>query len=315
MKFSQYLEEGIKINQFEQAIGQIKSYLEKHLGKMYAYPEVEHFKNSISSGVGLRYFLDDGTSLRFNWTKSSASAKLDSITLWDGSSKHPNFQITGIDKTPLGNLSLVKILPTLVQTIQSPKVGQIEVSAVENAELVIGELTALVEQVLTEDPYDDVIGALEVGPVSRHNISKMGRNQERIFNDLLQKYKDAFDIKTDAGGRQKFTLLGDPSEFDKEDVVKSVIGGAAKRGRGALEVYAVGAEQSETDGERAAEKKFPSAPKRIPYEEQLEDMNTLITAVVKGASNFLIVGGRGGTGKCLDPNTKLLISLGNDKLL
>jgi hypothetical protein len=35
----------------------------------------------------------------------------------------------------------------------------------------------------------------------------------------------------------------------------------------------------------------------LPYEEQLEDMRTIITAVVKGASNFCIIGGKGGLGK------------------
>jgi hypothetical protein len=297
IKFAQYLEEGIRIKQFEAAVAQIVSYMEKHIGKMYAYPEMEHFKNSVSQGVGLRYFFEDGRSVRFNWTKSSASAKLDSISLWQGTTKHPNFQLHGIDGTPLGNISLAKILPTLVATIKSPKVGQIDVSTAEHAEVLIGELTALVEAVLTEDPYEDVISQLQMGPVSRHNISKMGRNQERIFNDLLAKYKNAFDIKTDAAGRQRFTLIGSVEDFDKDDVVKTVVGGAAKRGRTAFEVVSVGGEECGTDGEAEAERKYPSAPKRIPYEEQIEDMKTIITAVVKGASNFCIIGGKGGLGK------------------
>lgn len=298
MNFSQYVTEGIRTQDFESAISNIKSYLEKSLGTLYQYPEVEHFKNSVGSGVGLRYFTEDGRSIRFNWTKASASSTLDSISLWTGKTKHPNFQITGVDGTPLGNLSLVKILPSLVATINNPKVGEVEVSVAENAHLLIHELTTLVEGVLMEDPYDDVIAALEDGgPVSKFNISKMGRNQERIFGELTRKYGDAFEVKTDGAGRQRFTLIGDASEFNREDVMKTVIGSAPSRGRAAMEVYAVGSETSDTEGERDAASQYPSAPARLPYEEQLEDMRTIITAVVKGASNFCIIGGKGGLGK------------------
>jgi hypothetical protein len=298
MKFSQYLSEGIRAADFEKAVGTIVQYLQKQLGTMYRYPQIEHYSGSQGQGIGLRYFLQDGTSLRFNWTSTSASSKLDSISIWDGSSRHPNFQIRGIGDVPLGQLSLAKILPTLAQTIKNPKVGEVELSTQESISVLADLDTQLSESVLNEDAFDDVVGALEQGAVSGYTFSKMGRNQERIFKEILAAHKDEFETKVDGAGRQRYTFTGELGEISRDDIVGNVVGNQQKSGRLGLSVSVGGNESTTTDGEDAAAKQFPGAPARVPYEEQLDDMKSIINAVVKGASNFSVILGAGGLGKC-----------------
>jgi hypothetical protein len=326
MNFLQYISEGIRTADFERSIGLIKQYLEKSLGTLYALPEMEHYKGAAGSGIGLRYFTESGKSLRFNWTSTSASSTLESISVWDGSTKYPNYQITALNGAPLGTLSLATILPTLARVVSEPRVGVVELSTEESISQValdikvlresesihyVRSLSTSSELVLKEDAYSDVVGALEAGPVSKFNISKMGRNQERIFGELTSKYKDAFDIKTDGAGRQRFTLIGSSDDFDRDSVVQSVLDAAPKKGRTALEVRSGGAEDAYTDNENDAARQYPSAQaSRIPYEEQLDDMKTIVTAVAKGASNFAIVLGAGGLGKCQLGTTNLIGSWG-----
>jgi hypothetical protein len=320
MNFLKYLSEGIRTADFARSIQLIKQYLEKSTGTLYALPEMEHYKGAAGTGIGLRYFTESGKSIRFNWTRSDSASVLESISVWDGSTKHPNFQITAIDGAPLGTLSLATILPTLSAVIVSPRVGVVELSTEESRAQIALDVKVLRESesvyyvntlskspvILTEDAYSDVIDALSAGPVSKFNISKMGRNQERIFGEITQKYKDAFDIKTDGAGRQRFTLIGSSADFDRDEIVQSVLDSAPKKGRAALEVRSGGDESTSTDSEDRAARAYPEATQsRIPYEEQLDDMKTIITAVAKGASNFCIVLGAGGLGKCLDPNSEL----------
>jgi len=297
MKFSQYLYEGIRTADFAKAVGSIVQYIEKQIGTLYRYPEIEHYKGSQGSGIGLRYFTQDGSSIRFNWTSTAASSKLDSISLWNGSTKYPNFQIRGIDDVPLGQLSLAKILPTLIQTLKNPKVGEVELSTQESADVLDDLDKALLEGVLKEDAYEDVIDALDAGPVSGYTFSKMGRNQDRIFQKILSTYKNSFDVKTDGAGRAKYTFKDDANEIDRETIVGAVMSGQARSARLGLNVTAGGEETITTDGELAAQKQYPAAPARVPYEEQLDDMKTIINAVVKGASNFAVILGAGGLGK------------------
>lgn len=314
MRFATYLEEGIRAADFKRAAATIVSYLEKSVGSLYAYPEMEHYSGAAGNGIGLRYFLQDGSSLRFNWTSTAASSKLDSISLWDGSTKYPNFQIRALDDAPLGSISLTKVLPTLVQIIKNPVAGEVEVSTSESIE-VFAELNSLLIEkteggVLNEDAYDDVLGEFENGPVSNFTMSKLGRNQERIFKELVNKYKDAFSVKTDGAGRQRYTLVGEPDDFDRDEILNAVMGANAKRGRVGFQVSGGGDEEVSTDGEAAAMKQYPQALKRIPYEEQLDDMKTIVGAVAKGASNFAIVLGAGGLGKCFCTLNKLHVTLG-----
>ncbi len=297
MKFSQYLYEGIRAADFEKAVGTIVQYLEKQLGTMYRYPQIEHYNGSQGQGIGLRYFLQDGSSLRFNWTSTASSSKLDSISVWNGSTRHPNFQIRGIGDVPLGQLSLAKILPSLAQTIKNPKVGDVELSAQESAEVMDELDRQLLESVLNEDAFDDVIDALEQGAVSGYTFSKMGRNQERIFKEILAAHKDEFETKVDGAGRQRYTFTGDAGSISREEIVGTVVGNKQKSTRLGLTVIAGGDEDTTTDSEDSAQRKFPAAPARVPYEEQLDDMKTIINAVVKGASNFAIILGAGGLGK------------------
>lgn len=312
MNFLQYIEEGIRSKDFTKSIHNIVSYLEKHLGQMYLYGPVEYFDSSYGSGVGVRYFLNDGKSIRFNWKKATGggSQTLESITIWVGTSTEPNFLITAVDKTPLGSISLVQVLPTLVKIIKNPAAGSYNVSAEESTNLLNAELKMLRERVLTEDPFEDVVNAITSGPVSKFNISKMGRNQERIFTELVSKHKNLFTVKTDGAGRQRFTFVGNADDLDREDIVGAVAGSAPQKSRAALQVYSIGAEDARTDAESTAERKFPNAPDRIPFEEQMEDMKTIIQAVVKGASNFAVILGGGGLGKALPNHYPVLTPTG-----
>jgi len=298
MKFSQYLYEGIRAADFEKAVGTIVQYLEKQLGTLYRYPQVEHYNGSQGQGIGLRYFLQDGSSLRFNWTSTSASSKLDSISIWDGSTRHPNFQIRGIGDVPLGQLSLAKILPTLAQVIKNPKVGDVELSAQESADVFDDLDKQLLESVLNEDAFDDVVNAIEQrGTVSQYAFKSMGRNQERIFAAILAAHKNDFEIKVDNGGKTRYTFTGDLDDISRDDIVGTVVNNKQSSMRLGLTVSAASNEDTSTDGEDDAQRKFPAAPARVPYEEQLDDMKTIINAVVKGASNFAVILGAGGLGK------------------
>jgi len=297
MKFSQYLYEGIRTADFERAVAAIVSYLSKTLGTLHKYPSIETYKGTQGSGIGLRYFVQDGTSIRFNWTSTAASSKLDSISMWDGSTKYPNYQIRGIGDVPLGQLSLAKILPTLAKALKNPKVGEVELSAQESTEVYAELDKQLTESALKEDAYDDVVDAIESGPVSGYTFAKMGRNQERIFKELFSTYKDLFTTKTDGVGRMRYTLAGDIEDFDRESIVNAVLGGQVKRARLGLSISPGGDEDTVTDAELQAQRDYPAAPARLPYEEQLEDMKTIINAVAKGASNFAVILGAGGLGK------------------
>ncbi len=296
MKFSQYLSEGIRAQDFERAVSQIVSYLSKHIGRLYRYNEIEQFTGSAGSGFGLRYFLEDGRSIRFNWKQSSASSALESITIWTGKTKDPNFTISGQDSA-LGELSLAKALPTIVKIIQHPSVGSFPVNERVDMQYDDPILTELAKIVMREDAFDDVMRAITQGPVSRYNISKMGRAQERVFADITSRYSDLFNVQTDAGGRQRFTFNGSADSIDRNEVMANA-GGKPRQAAGFyVQVQTAGPEDTVTDGERVAAKRFANAPSRIPFEEQLEDLETIVGAVARGASNFAIVLGAGGLGK------------------
>lgn len=288
MKFTTFLAEGISSTHFQKAIAQIVSYLEKHIGAMHPCQSTEYFQSDLGSGSGIRYFLDDGTSIRFNWLGSGNGANnLHSITLWDGSSKDPSYNILGLDGVPLSDVSLVQVLPLLVQAIKSPQAGDFAAPTTEGL--------SDTQQVLIEDPYDDVIAAIKAGPISNYNAAKMGRNQERIFNAILSKHGDIFAPKSDAAGRTRYSLIGNVDSIDRKDIMSGVATPKAGRPSTGVTVVTASRETSQIGNERTAAKEVPTS--NIPYDEQLQDIVTIVQAVVGGASNFAIVTGPGGLGK------------------
>ena len=304
MKFQQYLTEGIRAQDFENAVSRIVSYLQKHIGKLYRYNEIEQFNGSTGSGFGLRYFTDDGRSIRFNWKRADTSSSLESISLWTGKTPHPNYVITGPEGASLGSISLASALPALVKAIKSPSTGKITIG--ESKSLTTSD--TLSEAVLFEDAFDDVKSILASGVFSRYTLSKQGRFQERIFSDIVTKHPDWFDVQTDAAGRQRFTFTGSLNDITREEFGGA--GGRQPRGGGYIQMSSTGNETTTTEGERRAEQAFRDMPDRVPFEEQLEDMQTIVGAVVKGASNFAVILGAGGLGKALPNHYPVLTPTG-----
>lgn len=304
MKFQQYLAEGIRAQDFENAVSKIVSYLQKHIGKLYRYNEIEQFNGSTGSGFGLRYFTEDGRSIRFNWKRADTSSSLESISLWTGKTPHPNYVITGPEGASLGSISLASALPALVKAIKSPSTGKITIG--ESKSLTTSD--TLSEAVLFEDAFDDVKSILASGVFSRYTLSKQGRFQERIFSDIVTKHPDWFDVQTDAAGRQRFTFTGSLNDITREEFGGA--GGRQPRGGGYIQMSSAGNETTTTEGERRAEQTFRDMPDRVPFEEQLEDMQTIVGAVVKGASNFAVILGAGGLGKALPNHYPVLTPTG-----
>jgi hypothetical protein len=127
---------------------QFISELSKEIGKkLYSSPG-ENFHNSVSTGYGIRYFIEGSLKafrLNFNSENSTDLAKLLSIDIWDGSSRDP---ITHIDID--GDKSRIdQVIPQLAKIINNPKDRNIDTQLSE-AE---GELSLNVSNGGTHETY------------------------------------------------------------------------------------------------------------------------------------------------------------------
>ncbi len=123
---SQALEEAISSTSFPKVSKLIQSYLRKNLGtqKVYLFPVTEHFKSGGKVGTGIRFFINNIESVRFNWLSDgsiSDSKNLVSFDYWDGlHGEKPTYHIE-FDKAQ----SLVKSLPMVVNFLKAPRLGEI----------------------------------------------------------------------------------------------------------------------------------------------------------------------------------------------
>lgn len=273
----------------DKAMTLILSYLEKRLGTLYKMPGVEHFTNSHGEGYGLRYFTNNGKSFRFNW-KSSNQGDTKSITtidVWDGTSKDPNAEIL------VRGLSLTKILPSVADLILRPEVGQ--VSIVAESRIRNPNQRRLTEARAGADPAEVLEELIELfctgSPFSEHKITQLGRTTaQSLWRKILKVHPDFFTVERN--GMKTFYQIASkkvkPKSFNREEILGTVV-------TIGVEMGADGEKYDSPEMKRLAG--AARAANAIPYEDQLDDLNKLVKAVARGASNALFVGGAGGTGK------------------
>lgn len=295
-KFSKWLiKEAISSTAVDSVNKIVKSFLAKKLGtKVYAYPGVEQFTNSTGRGYGVRYFYGGDKSIRFNWKGANiTSFTLDSVDLWDGTSRDPNWHLE-FD----AQQSLVKTLPLIINFIQNPFGAGSFYLIPDDSKSSIKEEYLIEAQNI--DAFDFVMQKL----VPNAELSTTALTAEfgsykpyPVFKAIKDLYPSLFQKR---GTKQVF--IGTPADVAKikgqKDGIISSLGGVkivVSKG-GKKEVYAPTEQESEIE-EKGIE--------RIVYEEQLKHLAILIKLVVKGASNALFVAGRGGTGKTQTIETEL----------
>jgi hypothetical protein len=267
----------------------IYTYLKKKLvpGKVYRMPGVEQFVNSTGRGYGVRYFYDGTKSVRFNWKGANiTSFTLDSVDVWDGTKRDPSWHMTFDSQ-----MSLVKVLPTIVDLCMS-KFGQGTFYAIPPDDLKqegIETEQHLVEAAKSEqDAFDSLIAELIPGkqlPVAALEV-KYGWRVSKVLTY----------IRNTAPFSHKFEKQGRGVVYiGTADDIKALI---AKKddimhGLGAVKVTVSSGGTKETYLPSEQEKAMESVGlERLAYEEQLKDLESLMTLIIKGRSNALFVAGR-----------------------
>lgn len=259
----------------------ILQYLEKKLGKLVKMPGVEHYKNSEDSGFGLRFFIK-GTKkcFRLNWKSANVQEPnaIKSVDIWEGNQKDPNMHI----KTD--GLSIAKILPTIVELINKPQYGTIEVYAssslseefVAEAKLTTGQAVHMCVSFLQSNP---TFGKVAIG-------SAIGHSKVATFVDALESLGSI----SKAGTKWKVNKI--PSEQELASIVdKNTIKVVVRPG-------------GHNDSSPVAQE--AELQNRVPYDDQLKHLETLTKSVIKGAFNALFIAGPGG---CLHGSTELNVTM------
>lgn len=278
LEFSTWLNEAISDSNAEHAASLISSYLSKKTGhKFVRMAGVEEFSNSVSSGYGIRFFYDNDKAIRFNWGDTGMnSADLVSVDVWNGESHDPSWNLEFDHEA-----SLVTILPFIADVLQGP--------------IDIGEFIALPADNLNEsdeDTFEKVLSLFkkdEAVPVAKV-LADYGSRGEKILNQIRQTYPGMFE-------KQGRTLMftGSTSDLESLKTDKDKILTAA----GGIKVQVKKGGNNDTVDTPVP----PGIPakqaelEKVAYEDQLDDLKSLVTLTVKGASNALFVAGRGGVGK------------------
>jgi hypothetical protein len=285
-KFSKWLiAEAISSSATNSVNNIIQSYLSKKLGSsIYRYPGVEEYKNSTGRGYGIRYFYKN-KSIRFNWKGANINAfTLDSVDIWDGSSRDPNWHME-FD----GNMSLVKTLPTIVDFAMSPY-GQGTFYDIpdDNSSTMKEEL--FLEAVTKKDPFDTLLSYITPGePIPIAKIKAEAGVAPLKVLDTLKKETNFFEKQ---GNKTIFTGTAEDLKNlnpQKDKVIKDSGGVKVKVTKGpSNETYAPNEQEQEIEKKGIA---------KVAYEEQLKHLSILMKLIIKGTSNALFLAGRGGTGK------------------
>jgi hypothetical protein len=286
LDFLNWLNEAISEGNAERAAELIQSFLTKKVGtKFVRMAGVEEFENSVSSGYGVRFFYDGTKSIRFNWGNTGFdSADLVSIDMWEGESSDPSYNVSFDHEA-----SLVTILPFIADMLGGP--------------IHIGDFVAIPADSLNEsdeDIFEKVVDQLKTGeavPVAGI-LSTMGSRGEKILNQIRMDYPSLFE-------KQGRSLVFKGTDKDLEDLKADKDKVVDKVGGVKVQVKKGGS------GDKVTTTLPPGVPdgtdiEKIAYEDQLEDLKSLITLTVKGASNALFIAGRGGVGKALANGTLVL---------
>jgi hypothetical protein len=286
LSFKEFVLESVSDSNIDKLGETIRKYLQKKLGiPVLKYPGVEEFSNNlIKKGVGIRYYYGK-KSVRFNFIGTKInSKKLHSVSIWNGTTQAPNFNID------LPDVSLVKVLPDLIDQIRKPTLGKIEIIPDQKTNLTESfELDLLIESKAAKflPAYDEAFAQLKSN--ERFFVEPGNWRAYAIYSAITKTYPELFDKQ----GRN-FILVGDKNKIDRELIIKSVGGIETEVTKGPTkETYQVqGVEEPE---------------ERVTFKEQLAHLKSLTKLLINGASNSLIISGAGGVGKCVSINSNLTI--------
>jgi len=293
LNIDEMLNNALSTGAIDKAANIILKYIRRKTGnkKIFTSLGVEEYKNSTSSGVGIRFFAPGKKieSWRFNW-KSESSAdyhNLNSIDMWNGKTQGPTYHI--VFEKPI---SLVQVLPQFVDMLMSGvKKGGFMTYPTD---ISLKESVDTVEMVLAEaiDPieaFDGVLNLLASPNFTKNKVWSIWKSMGlKIFDALEMAYPELI-VKAGRG----YTWEGtddDIKEMSKQKdtflhqlgAVKGRVGGGASK-----ESYTYNKKLDDLEAQK----------ERITFEKQLDDLENLIKLTISGASNALFVAGRGGVGK------------------
>lgn len=292
------LEEAISSAQFPKASVLIKNYLKKNAGKRHAYlyPEPEHFISGGKHGVGIRYFFDDYSSVRFNWisdTSIDSSKNLVSMDYWAATARDshkPTYHVSFAK-----GQSLVKVLPFAVDFIQNPQAGRV---------VYVEDEKSLVEMSIMATSFTELNEARASGA----NVVPITQEVVRLLGQGLQQK----DICAGSDGSRKYMVLRSiknvyPDFFEKRGTAVAFVDSVNAKKINLEKIYAAmgisGVDATVSTGTPetlVADKQTENMQENLPrlcYEEQLEDLRQAMVLLMNNATNSLYLAGRGGTGK------------------
>lgn len=300
---SKLFEASVKGESVHIAMDKIISYLNKKLEvKLVKIPGIEHYHNSADHGYGIRYVINGSTHcIRFNWHSESnigKSADLASIDLFLGK-RDPSFNIH------TRGISMVRILPALVNTINSPSVRKefvfpVDINQAMNESFIT---EAKRDDFTAQEALDDFISRLANGKtytrsdfIGSYHIVHVG-----IFDTVFRDFADKVTIK----GKQVSFKPGINLGGLKDSILSRA---------GVLEVTRGGTKEAylKSKEEEAAEQ----IEEHVPFADTLDHLEGLVSSVIKGAFNALFVAGRGGSFSGSTPINIIINDnkdLGNDK--
>ena len=282
MKLQELHEAVSKVN-VDSAMKKIISYIEKSLNvELYRIIGLEHFRNSKHNGYGTRYVIN-GTMrcIRFNWETKGATgnaAEIESIDVWNGKSPDPSFNL----KT--NGVSLVKVLPSLVKHLQDPRFGEYKVFA---SSLAVNESLTEARRgdFSTETAIKDFLKRMARGDsftrsefIGNYHISNAG-----IFDTVMRELSDSFNVDN----KKRISMSPDVDPFTLYDEILGLSDGDIEVSPGGSgETYEpTKAEEDIEEGEH------------VSFSESIEHLESLVTGLVRGSFNALLICGKGGTGK------------------
>lgn len=292
LSFKSYLIEGISPANLGKASFIILKYFKKKTGMpLFQYPGIEEFRNSGGRGYGVRFFVPKKNySIRFNW-KTAASvglANLSSVTFWNGRDPKP-WVITFNT-----NVSLIKVLPSLVNIIKTGKAPSRIYTLPDDVPLNESydtEIGFLAESSSFDIPevFDGVVDLLQRPTFKKGQIYSMFKGTgfkifdelEAMFPTVIVKKGTAYNFEGGASDVKEMMKAKDQILSNIGSVQGNVSRGSSK------ETYEVnpGVIGIENDMER------------LTFEEQLKDLENLTKLTIAGASNALFIAGKGGVGK------------------
>lgn len=293
------LQEAILSKNFASVSTIIRTYLRKqlHTQRVYLFPEPEHFKSNGKLSVGIRYFINQRESVRFNWLSDSyidSSKSLVSVDYWSGlgASNKPTFRMN-FDVSQ----SLVKSLPAIAAFIKNPTPTDVlwveETTMIENVLLNLNnnfsnivEARGVSHNILPTLP--NVIRAFSQGRQLKdmHDDDAIGPGVYKVISAIRGLYPDFFEKK---GTSIIFHTKNNASKIDLEKLKSKLkLGGVyATVSAGSIEAVQPSKEVE------SLEDNFP----RLAYEEQLADLRRAMVLLMNNATNSMYLAGRGGTGK------------------